>query len=347
MSRLVFNRDGGKTDEFGHLLGLARSMQGEVIEGLLVAANGSPNMTVNVPIGTAMIPTSSGGTAYKYFVGLDATESVAITTANPSNPRNDLIVLYVDVAVTASQSYTNNSNNMLKLAAVAGTPAASPADPSIANIQAAIGAANPYIILARVVVGAGVTQINTGNITDLRNLTTIPRAGTNSVGTNSITDGSVTNQKIASGIAIEKISNPYKFHAYCSSGKTIANTSLVVDFQTELFDPNNNFDTSTSRYTAPISGYYQINAQVWMGVAGAGSAEYCNIFVRKNASGNILESMRHNGSDNANRLMRPNVSAIVYLAAGDYIDVVASFTGSRDIAAGQTVTFFNGFLVSV
>lgn len=170
MSKLVFNRDGGKTDEFGHLLGLARSMQGEVIEGLLVAANGSPNMTVNVPIGTAMIPTSSGGTAYKYFVGLDATESVAITTANPSNPRNDLIVLYVDVAVTASQSYTNNSNNMLKLAAVAGTPAASPADPSIANIQAAIGAANPYIILARVVVGAGVTQINNGNITSLRNI---------------------------------------------------------------------------------------------------------------------------------------------------------------------------------
>ena len=168
MSKLVFNRDGGKTDEFGHLLGLSRFLIGDVINGLAVSANGSPNMTVNVATGSAGIDVGSAGTAYKYFVGLDAIESVAITTANPSNPRNDLIVMYVDVAVTASQSYTNNSNNMLKLVAVAGTPAASPADPSIANIQAAIGAANPYIILARVVVGAGVTQINSGNITDLR-----------------------------------------------------------------------------------------------------------------------------------------------------------------------------------
>lgn len=199
MSKLVFNRDGGKTDEFGHLLGLARSMQGEVIEGLLVAANGSPDMTVNVPIGTAMIPTSSGGTAYKYFVGLDATESVTITTANPSNPRNDLIVMYVDIAVTASQSYTNNSNNMLKLAAVAGTPAASPADPSIANIQAAIGAANPYIILARVVVGAGVTQINSGNITDLRNLATVLRAGNSSLLDNSISTAKLQNISVTAG----------------------------------------------------------------------------------------------------------------------------------------------------
>lgn len=204
MSKLVFNRDGGKTDEFGHLLGLSRFLMGDVIDGLAVSANGSPNMTVNVATGSAGIGVGSAGTAYKYFVGLDAIESVAITTANPSNPRNDLIVMYVDVAVTASQSYTNNSNNMLKLVAVAGTPAASPADPSVANIQAAIGAANPYIILACVVVGAGVTQINSGNITDLRTLAQPVRVGASALQDNSVS----TTKLVAGAVTAAKMTTP-------------------------------------------------------------------------------------------------------------------------------------------
>lgn len=206
MSKLVFNRDGGKTDEFGHLLALMRFMQGEVIEGLQVAANGSPNMSVNVPYGVAAIPTGSGATAYRYFVGLDATENVAIPTANGSNPRNDLIVLWVDKSVTANQSVTNNNNNMLKISVVSGTPASTPADPNVAAIQAAIGASNPYIILARVVVGASVTQINSGNIADLRSLTGISRVLTSQILTAHINDLAVTTAKIAdSAITTAKI----------------------------------------------------------------------------------------------------------------------------------------------
>ena len=170
MSKLVFNRDGGKTDEFGHNLVIKRALQGEVAEGLNVSANGVPNMSVNVAAGTGLIPTGSGSTGYKYEIGLDAVENVAIPTANGSNPRNDMVVLWVDKAVAASQSFTNNSNNMLKISVVSGVPATTPADPSIAAIQAAIGAANPYIILARVLVGAGVTQISNGNVTDLRSI---------------------------------------------------------------------------------------------------------------------------------------------------------------------------------
>lgn len=197
MSKLVFNRDGGKTDEFGHLIALMRFMQGEVIEGLQVAANGAPNMSVNVPYGIAAIPTGSGATGYRYFVGLDATENVAVPTANGSNPRNDLVVLWVDKSVAASQSFTNNSNNMLKISVVSGAPATTPADPSTAAIQAAIGAGNPYIVLARVVVGAGVTQINSGNITDLRSLAGVGRILTQQIITAHLADQAVTTAKLA------------------------------------------------------------------------------------------------------------------------------------------------------
>lgn len=333
MSRLIFNRDGGKTDEFGHLLGLARSMQGEVIEGLLVAANGSPNMTVNVPIGTAMIPTSSGGTAYKYFVGLDATESVAITTANPSNPRNDLIVMYVDIAVTPSQSFTNNSNSMLKLVAVAGTPAASPADPSVANIQAAIGAANPYIILARVAVGAGVTQINSGNITDLRSLAQPLR-----VGGASIVNGTVVNSKIAnSTLSIDKMdySTWPKFSAYPSTAASTVVGQQKVTLNLERYDVGSNFNNS--RFVAPVTGFYTFSGGINMA-----SVTPTRMFLSLQKNG--VELMR--GADIAASCQGTNLTATLQLAAGDYVELWLYV----NIAGGSyngNFSYFEGTLIAV
>lgn len=277
MSKLVFNRDGGKTDEFGHLLALMRFMQGEVIEGLQVAANGSPNMSVNVPYGVAAIPTGSGATAYRYFVGLDATENVTIPTANGSNPRNDLIVLWVDKGVTPNQSVTNNSNNMLKISVVSGTPASTPADPNTAAIQAAIGAGNPYIILARVVVGASVTQINSGNITDLRSLAVVIRIAANTANTAALQDLAVITQKIAdNAITNIKIANqtiasnkidPTTVPAF-KAKKTNAqnsgsNSSVDVIYNSEFYDTTNSYDTSTGLFTAPFDCIMQFKTSVY------------------------------------------------------------------------------------
>ncbi len=55
--------------------------------------------------------------------------------------------------------------------------------------------------------------------------------------------------------------NPYCFRAYDSGGTTIADgTATKVLFATENFDPNNNF--ANSSYTAPVTGFYQINGRV-------------------------------------------------------------------------------------
>lgn len=175
MSRLVLNRNNGSADEFGHLLGLSRLLgSGDVIEGLGVVATTSPSMAVVVQQGSAGINTGTYPDSYRYWCAIDTTagtpagESVTITTANPSNPRIDVIVGYIDLAVTASSGTANNPNNMFKLVAVAGTPAGSPSAPNNAAIQSAIGASNPFMILANVLVGTSVTSINNGNITDRR-----------------------------------------------------------------------------------------------------------------------------------------------------------------------------------
>jgi hypothetical protein len=99
------------------------------------------------------------------YVGFnDAPTVVAITTANPTNPRIDLICMTVQDAY-----YTGAQNNVI-FQVVAGTPASSPVVPATpAN----------SIALAEVAVAAGALSIVTGNITDLRVLVTtnIPETG--------------------------------------------------------------------------------------------------------------------------------------------------------------------------
>jgi hypothetical protein len=61
---------------------------------------------------------------------------------------------------------------VLKFASVAGTPSGSPVVPTVGQIQTAIGAANPYIILAQIAVGISVSTITNPNITDKRVIAT-------------------------------------------------------------------------------------------------------------------------------------------------------------------------------
>ena len=171
MARLLANRDGGTSNEYGTFAALGRLFSGDVIEGFQVVPNGTPNMTIKVNPGSGRITTGTYPSSYGYFVSHDTVggESVTISTAAAS-PRIDYIVAYVDKSVTPSTSpaNVNNTNNMFKFASVAGTPAGSPVVPTVGQIQTAIGAANPYIILAQVAVGASVTTITTPNISDLR-----------------------------------------------------------------------------------------------------------------------------------------------------------------------------------
>lgn len=165
------NRDGGRTSESGHLRALLKGVKAQVLTGLNVTQRGAgANMSVDVQIGDALIPRSDG--TYGHPAWADAITNVTVTTADPSNPRRDIVVMYIDYSVTPSTGVSNNTNGVVKLAIVAGTPAGSPSDPSNAAIQSAVGASNPFIKLARIRVGAGVSSITNSVIDDLRLMAT-------------------------------------------------------------------------------------------------------------------------------------------------------------------------------
>lgn len=131
---------------------------------LAVTQNSPVGMSVIIAGGWAAIVGTTQANMGTYVGYNDAPTVVAITTANPTNPRIDLICMTVQDAY-----YTGASNNVI-FQVVAGTPASSPVVPSTpAN----------SIALAEVAVAAGALSITTGNITDRRVLVTtnIPETG--------------------------------------------------------------------------------------------------------------------------------------------------------------------------
>jgi len=129
---------------------------------LAVTQNSPAGMSVLVASGWAAIVGTTQSNMGTYMAYNDATTTLTVSTANPSNPRIDIVV------VTVNDAYYTGSLNNVTFQVIAGTPAASPVAPSTpAN----------SLLLATIAVGAGVTSIVNANITDNRVKSTSPIAG--------------------------------------------------------------------------------------------------------------------------------------------------------------------------
>lgn len=138
--------------------GIIKSDSLEVIPNSPVALN------VRVTSGWAAIVGTTQANMGTYVAYNDATVTLAITTADPTNPRIDRVVL------TVNDSYYSGATNNVAFQVIAGTPAGSPVAPATpAN----------SISLATVAVAAGALSIGSGDITDTRVLVTtnIPESG--------------------------------------------------------------------------------------------------------------------------------------------------------------------------
>jgi hypothetical protein len=111
-------------------------------------------MTVNVASGVVFVPGTEVAAQGVYFCENDATVNLSIATAPGTGlNRIDLVVARVQ------DSFYSGGTNAWSLFVVTGTAAASPSAPTPPSNA---------VILAQIFVGANVTSITTGNITDTR-----------------------------------------------------------------------------------------------------------------------------------------------------------------------------------
>lgn len=136
-------------------------------------------------------------------------------------------------------------------------------------------------------------------------------------------------------------SNPYKFSAYRNAAWTTSNSGAVVQYDTELFDTNSNFDSTSNkgRYTAPVAGFYFFHAG-YLDSSSTNTIRYA--LLRKNGSGaEVTGDVSTTGT--ANNLM--TVSGLLQLSAGDYVEVLNVAGNASSGGTGKNNTYFHGFLV--
>lgn len=120
---------------------------------LAVTPNSPAGMSVRVASGWGAIVGTTQANMGVYTFYNDATTTLTVTTADPTNPRIDRVV------VTVRDAYYSGAFNDVIFQVLAGTPAGSPTAPAIPDNS---------ISLATIAVGAAVTSITASNITDTR-----------------------------------------------------------------------------------------------------------------------------------------------------------------------------------
>jgi hypothetical protein len=137
------------------------------------------------------------------------------------------------------------------------------------------------------------------------------------------------------------------FSAYANaSGQTITSGSQQkVLFQTEEFDTNNNYASST--FTPTVEGYYQLNAEVRLdGASGTGEMM---IILYKNGS-EYKRGTNQQGTQIATNFWAMQVSSLVYAnGTSDYFEIYIQqgSGGSVTVTAvnNPAITWFNGCML--
>lgn len=141
---------------------------------------------------------------------------------------------------------------------------------------------------------------------------------------------------------VARLPNAPAFSAYAGAVTSIpATTGGKVQFNTEEFDTNSNYDHSTGRFTPTVAGYYLISASVQFSDTGLATPS-CTL--AKNGTAYKLGNYMAVSTD----YPIVQVSAIVYLnGSTDYVEINAAHgKGSAvNTFASATNTWIQGVLV--
>jgi hypothetical protein len=126
-----------------------------VVGGTGLKVTAGTGLQVSVAPGSFVVANSGSPAAGGYVSTLASSGLLTVAAGNPSNPRVDIVVAYVDD--------TGTSASFGQVDIISGTPAPSPAAPS---------APSNSITLARISVAADASSVTSGMITDTRTYTT-------------------------------------------------------------------------------------------------------------------------------------------------------------------------------
>lgn len=151
--------------------------------------------------------------------------------------------------------------------------------------------------------------------------------------------GAFPNPTIRRGaVSADELGNPYVFRAHkvATQDTPTANSALVL-LGGEDFDPHNDFDPATSRYTIPVDGYYEFSASISMCCGGGRMFSQ----ITSSQADQVIR-----GSDYTVSGIHQSVAAgLLKLRRGDTVEL-AVYTSGVNTMGPTNLTFLSGFLVA-
>ena len=131
-----------------------------------------------------------------------------------------------------------------------------------------------------------------------------------------------------------------------ASNQTYSGGQPKVTFEHEAFDIGSNYDTSNSRFVAPVSGVYFFQS-ILRFVGDANTLDYGKVMLFINGSINSDLFQFNVRADYMNN-SHINGSCLVQLNANDYAEINVEMSGTNPVIhahSGGARTYFTGFLV--
>ena len=163
-------------------------------------------------------------------------------------------------------------------------------------------------------------------------------------------DNSINHLVINSAGIVTKPLQP-AFSAYAVAAQNNLSTAYnTITFDTERFDQNADFNTSTHTFTAPVTGKYLFAACVGLKAIPLNCQWIFTRIITSNAGYNMSEETAKWDADTSNGFHTGfALSVLADMDAGDTASVqVYQYTGttSTDVSTGAGYTWFTGYLVA-
>lgn len=166
---------------------------------------------------------------------------------------------------------------------------------------------------------------------------TTEQIGDGAVQTADIANAAVTQAKLAANVA----GNGPAFSAYgnAPSGQTLTSGVLTkIICNTEEFDTNSNYDTSNSRFTPTVAGYYVFTGHIQP------QASYTAGVIAMYKNGALAKYGSYNA--NATGVAPPPMTCLIYLnGSTDYVEFYASLVTGQAIDGASYFGYFQGYMV--
>lgn len=281
-----------------------------------------------------MLDLETAAEAGVYGYAIDANVTGAVTAANATNPRVDIVYVQLDDPAESDGS----SAPAVTPKYLAGTAAASPAPPitparsmvlAQINVPASGGGAPSVTWVAPYAVAAGgIIPVRTTTERDQLNAQANADAPIYADVAGSLQRGNGTDWIPVSGGPLAQVTKSSAQNTSISAGN-----AATIQFNTEVFDTHGMHDVATNntRLTAVVPGYYMITGKAAVAVTGLG---YTSLTIAKNGA-SIGHSTATEGPATGG-FTRADTSLVVPLNTGDYVELlIAISAGANAIAVGD------------